>query len=148
MPLHGFSYELHLSYWNLSQLIWTFSLEIYFWNSQKQLHSKLLRFWWRQNTGPTSLRGRIWFMPIFFIFVVAFFLYQTYSNDIWQLSDRVFDFLCFFLAGKSNAKIRTHTNKVPHGIWISNINFVISSNLPSAGFALEELQIALATENQ
>ena len=114
MPLHGFSYELHLSYWNLRQLIWTFSLEIYFWNSQKQLHSQLLRFWWRQNTGPTSLRGRIWFMPIFFIFVVAFFLYQTYSNDIWQLSDRIFDFLFFSLREKvtqksESTRIKCHT---------------------------------------
>ena len=114
MPLHGFSHELHLSYWNLSQLIWTFSLEIYFWNSQKQLHSKLLRSWWRQNTGPTSLSGRIWFMPVFFIFVVAFFLYQTYSNDIWQLFDHVLDFLFFSLREQETQKseptrIKCHT---------------------------------------
>ena len=117
MPFHGFSYELHLSYWKLSQLIWTFSLEIYFWNSQKQLHSKLLRFWRRQHTVPTFLCGRIWFMPAFFRFVVAFSLYQTYSNDIWQLFDRVLDFkfcVFFLLAEKKPQKseptrIKCHT---------------------------------------
>ena len=145
MPFHCFSYELHISYGNLSQLIWSFSLEIYFWNSQKQLHSKFLRLT-EKKYRPSSLCGRIWFMLVFFIFCSRFLsLTNLLKRHLTVYS--ILNF-CFFTCGQKNAKIRTHTNKVPHGIWISNINFVISSNLPSAGFALEELQIALATENQ